>query len=34
MIGLTAWTVAAMIAVATFERVFLRSKEAARVGVN
>lgn len=34
LIALAAWTVVAMVAVAILERVFLRSKEAARVGVN
>jgi low temperature requirement protein LtrA len=34
LIALAAWTVAAMIVVAYLERLFLRSREAARVGVN
>lgn len=34
LIALAGWTVVAMISVAILERVFLRSKEAARVGVN
>ncbi len=34
MVALAGWTVVAMIVVAILERVFLRSKEAARVGVN
>jgi len=34
LIALSGWTVAVMIAVAILERVLLRSREAARVGVN
>jgi low temperature requirement protein LtrA len=34
LMALVGWTVASMVAVAILERVFLRSKEAARVGVN
>lgn len=34
LLALAGWTVVAMIAVAILERVFLRSREAARVGVN
>ena len=34
LIALAGWTVAAMVVVAVLERFFLRSKEAARVGVN